>query len=80
MKFKADFEPRDFVVVCNKGDDEGIATYMSEFKGLFSRSYDLPRRQDWGLVSRQGIFSSSRIGREALREYWQGYRGQTEGR
>jgi hypothetical protein len=27
------FEPRDFVVVCNKDEDEVIATYMSEFKG-----------------------------------------------
>jgi hypothetical protein len=33
MKFKAGFEPRDFVVVCNKDDDEVIATYISEFKG-----------------------------------------------
>ena len=33
MKFKAGFEPRDFVAVCNKDDDEVIATYMSEFKG-----------------------------------------------
>jgi hypothetical protein len=33
MKLKAGFKPRDFVVVCNKDDDEVIATYMSEFKG-----------------------------------------------
>jgi len=33
MKFKANFEPRDMHVVCNKDDDEIIATYLSEFNG-----------------------------------------------